>query len=952
VAVRPWGPTPDQRPRLSGASPRPRRPASIPGEPRSSVPAPLALRHVVRCNAERAANPSVPRALAAALDGNCGVVDIYVTKLLFRTIQVQLRHSSHRIRRPAPKAERQCSTGEGGSCPTHRRRPYHRLQSASVVQSAHMTELSALSHGRWSFTALVLLAIAGCGSRTGLLPSTTGSGASSGTSTVISSGVTSGAMSGASSGYVSSGGTGMTSGFSTGTSGSGSASGPSPCGTEASPAAVSFANQLMPIFQSNCSVGGTGPTALCHGDPSVAMAMEPSGTRQWFGPPAPATNTAATLMMIYNGLVGVPSFEDPSIDTVSPGDPTKSFLWYKVNNTQGALDNENPDPCARGDLGTCGLSMPFSLTGPALVTLLPPADLGLICNWIVQGAKGSLCPVGQGYQNGNCAPCPSGETLCGDLCVNEQTDTNSCGGCGAACPTGGTCQSGACVCPKGETACGHACVSEQTDSSNCGACGTFCPIAATCQGGTCVCPSEQTWCGAYCYDEQTDLANCGACGTVCPPAATCQGGTCVCPSGQTWCGAYCVDEQVDSANCGGCGEQCPVSAPTCVTAKCTCPKGTSCGGICVDDQMDTNNCGQCGAVCPSGLVCLSGACGNPPSCAPGGPGMTNCGPGGSGAESCCASLEVTGGTTYARTYESSADGGAFLLSAPATVSSYRLDKYLVTVGRFRQFVNSVLPPNGGTGWLPAKGSGKHTHLNGGEGLVDVGAPSEAGPVYESGWVMSDDGNIAPTNTNLASCSPYSTWTNSVGSQENLPVNCVNWYEAYAFCIWDGGFLPSEAEWEYAAAGGSQQREYPWGSTPSGNSVGYQYAIYGSADPGGDGWTGCSNYPGGSCKTSGNLTDIAPVGTAALGAGLWGHLDMAGDVFEWTMDIYNGYVTPCSDCALLTLRVESGGGVGDERVVRGGDFGLSLQFLLPPVRFYTGGRSVLVGDTGFRCARAP
>jgi len=40
----------------------------------------------------------------------------------------------------------------------------------------------------------------------------------------------------------------------------------------------------------------------------------------------------------------------------------------------------------------------------------------------------------------------------------------------------------------------------------------------------------------------------------------------------------------------------------------------------------------------------------PPSCAPGGPGMTNCGPGGSGTESCCTSLEVMGGTFY-RTYD-------------------------------------------------------------------------------------------------------------------------------------------------------------------------------------------------------------------------------------------------------------------------------------------------------------
>jgi formylglycine-generating enzyme required for sulfatase activity len=48
-------------------------------------------------------------------------------------------------------------------------------------------------------------------------------------------------------------------------------------------------------------------------------------------------------------------------------------------------------------------------------------------------------------------------------------------------------------------------------------------------------------------------------------------------------------------------------------------------------------------------------------------------------------------------------------------------------------------------------------------------------------------------------------------------------EAYAFCIWDGGFLPSEAEWECAAAGGPDQREYPWGSTDPGTANLYDCA---------------------------------------------------------------------------------------------------------------------------------
>src|SRR5262249_2994631 len=133
------------------------------------------------------------------------------------------------------------------------------------------------------------------------------------------------------------------------------------------------------------------------------------------------------------------------------------------------------------------------------------------------------------------------------------------------------------------------------------------------------------------------------------------------------------------------------------------------------------------------------------------------------------------------------------------------------------------------------------------------------------------------------------------------INCVDWYEAYAFCIWDGGFLPTEAEWEYAGAGGMQEREYPWGSTEPGTTN--LYAICG------DGSKTCY-YP--LQNTCGTYQDMAVVGTPQKGAGVWGHLDLAGNVWEWNLDWYaDSYTDPCQDCGNLMADAN--------RVFRGGSF---------------------------------
>jgi formylglycine-generating enzyme required for sulfatase activity len=169
---------------------------------------------------------------------------------------------------------------------------------------------------------------------------------------------------------------------------------------------------------------------------------------------------------------------------------------------------------------------------------------------------------------------------------------------------------------------------------------------------------------------------------------------------------------------------------------------------------------------------------------------------------------------------------------------------------------------------------------------------------------------------------YSSWTDTIGSQEKLPMNCIDWYEAFAFCAWDGGRLPTEAEWNYAAAGGMEQRAYPWGS----GIIDGTYAVY---DCTGDGNAGCG------------LTDIQPVGSRSpKGDGWRGQSDLAGNMWEWMLDGYDDYLLPCNDCAQL---------LAPDRVVRGGGFVVDASNLLSAVRDYVD-PTVRYYSVGARCAR--
>jgi sulfatase modifying factor 1 len=286
--------------------------------------------------------------------------------------------------------------------------------------------------------------------------------------------------------------------------------------------------------------------------------------------------------------------------------------------------------------------------------------------------------------------------------------------------------------------------------------------------------------------------------------------------------------------------------------------------------------------------------------------------GATGDMSCCAAPLVTGGNFLmgrcGPTYNASTctDGYAGSINEvpehSVTVSDFRLDAFEVTVGRFRNFVNQYTGSN-----KPTDGQGANPNL--------------ASSGWQSAWNASLPNSQAALITNLKYDATYQTWTDAVLAHENQAINCVSWYEAFAFCIYDGGRLPTEAEWEYAAAGGSENRLYPWGAAAPSASL--------------------ANYNGSAASP------LVDAGQYASGMGLYGQYDLAGGMYEWNLDWYDsgwyaGGGALCTNCA--NLSAASG------RVGRGGSWYDAASLLR------ASGRSITTptnrgGSIGFRCARS-
>ena len=481
---------------------------------------------------------------------------------------------------------------------------------------------------------------------------------------------------------------------------------------------------------------------------------------------------------------------------------------------------------------------------------------------------------------------------------------NVLGGAGESCTKTADCESGLkCVnlvcqqagaeCPGNQDCSGLECGPDPVCSESCGTCGG----GESCQAGQCVegpcepdcsglecgnggCPDQPDACGT-CSDGFTcDAGECSAVGPDCPVDKDCTGlesgpdlvcgescGTCFgqdeCVDGQCECQPDCVGKECGNDGCGGSCGSCNAGW-VCDSGKCidictdTCAsKGWECDEVCEE------SCGTCWGQ----DECVNGQCVCQPNCA-----GQECGDDGCGG-SCgnCGQDE-----------ECDAQGQCV--------------------------------PSTGLVWKPIPGGTFTMGCSPNDGKCgnnEKPAHSVTLSAFEILETEVTEAQYEAVTGEDPSCD-YSG-----GGGADSPVECIDWYDAKAFCEAVGGRLCTEAEWEYAARGGT--------TTP-------YYCGDSSSCLDGIAWYNSNSW--------GHKHDVK--GKAPNPYGLY---DMLGNVWEWTADWYDDDyydVSPANN--------PNGPNSGSFRVVRGGFFGFAGGGLRVSRRVYYG-PSVDAATLGGRCCKS-
>jgi formylglycine-generating enzyme required for sulfatase activity len=245
------------------------------------------------------------------------------------------------------------------------------------------------------------------------------------------------------------------------------------------------------------------------------------------------------------------------------------------------------------------------------------------------------------------------------------------------------------------------------------------------------------------------------------------------------------------------------------------------------------------------------------------------------------------------------------------------------------------------------------------------------PVHPAGYPDADPGLLVPGSLVFRRPSkpvplhdyrawwsyvPGASWRHPEGpdgtldGREHHPVTHVAFEDALAYARWAGKDLPTEAEWEFAARGGLHDAVYVWGDdfAPDGRMLANT-------------WQG--RFPWENLRLDG-FAGTSPV--AAFPPNGYGLYDMAGNVWEWTSDVFTpqharSHVKACCTPARADVaeprNIDTARHAPEapaRRVIKGGSHLCAPNYCL---RYRPAARQGEAVDTstchlGFRCVRRP
>ncbi|EDV25065.1 uncharacterized protein TRIADDRAFT_26011 [Trichoplax adhaerens] len=255
----------------------------------------------------------------------------------------------------------------------------------------------------------------------------------------------------------------------------------------------------------------------------------------------------------------------------------------------------------------------------------------------------------------------------------------------------------------------------------------------------------------------------------------------------------------------------------------------------------------------------------------------------------------------------------------AYLSPFYIDKYEVSNRKFRQFIHA-------TGHrTQAEELGSSFILTAIPKLKSTSSSQEKVVVDSPWWKLAKNAN----------------WNHPEGLNSSIngildhPVVHMSWNDANAYCNWAGKRLPTEAEWEYAARGGLNDRLFPWGNNPIPKGQ-HRMNI----------WQG--KFPRENTADDGYI-GTAPVVNSYL-PNAYGIYNTIGNVWEWVYDWWSrrdGQLRSRQDIS----NNPKGPNSGVKKVQKGGSYLCHKSYCY---RYRCAARNAAPPDTsainlGFRCA---